>query len=236
MFSNRGFLKVFQQFKDLPHEEALEKLNEFSEKAIDRLDTKMRAIRYEEAVPMNVVGARQEVGLMVPSSCADAQSPAGYLVYTSMILAAHLGENALITHQLDEVQRIIDECIDRVNRSDTIPPDLKDTVSQAIGVFDENALLSILMYAAERTGVDLSETGIPFDDIEQVVIPLFPWDAEWTHYDFPVHRGEIWLDPRDADELFTIYSFPRFFRPRERFFDVQEQKSIIDTLKEILSK
>jgi len=238
MFSNRGFLKVFQQFKDLPHEEALDKLNKFSRWAIDSLEAKMRSMRYEEAVPFGN-------GLAVPSSCAEAQVFSSYLVYTSMILAAYLGENALIIHQLDEVQRIIDECIDRVHRSDTIPPDLKDSVSQAIGVLDENTLLSILIYAAERTGIDLSEADIPFDALTKEVIPLFPWDAEWTHFDFPVHRGGIWLDPNDADELFTVYRFPHSrsnFRLASQelqeafkvFFDAQD--AIIDTLKEILSR
>ena len=236
MFSNRGFLKVFQQFKTLPHEQAVSKLNEFGTWATEGFEDMMKATQYENAVLLSPISEDFRATLLVPSSSVDAEAAAGYLVYTSLLLAAYLGENTLITNQLDEIQRIVDECFDRVNGSDTIPPDLKYSVSRAIVVLEENALLSILIYAAERTGVDLSEADIPFDHLTQEVIPLFPWDAEWTHYDYPVHRGGLRLDPNDADALFTVYSFPRFVRPGERFFDEQERKAIIDAMKDVLSR
>jgi len=236
MFSNRGFLKVFQEFKNLPREQAIAKLNKINEWATEGFENMMKATLYEDAVLLKPISEDFRVPLLVPSSSEDAETAAGYLVYTSMLCAAYFGENTLIINQLDEIQRIVDECIERVHRSDTIPLDLKDSVSQAIVALEENALLSILIYAAERTEVDLSEAGIPFEVFTQEVIPLFPWDAEWTPYDYPVFRMGVQLDSNDTDELFTVYSFPRHGSAEKKFFNYQERKAIIDALKDVLSR
>ena len=241
MFSNRGVLKIFQEVKALPREEALDRIGEFWEIAVNDFVTtsetgmlllRLRAdpAKYEEYKKLAAeMGNRGAIG-------------GSSMFYVPMLLAAHLGENTLLVNQMDEIQRIMDEGREQASESDlmlareSMERAQRESPDSIRPLLEANAVFSLLMYAAQQAGVDLSEAGIPFDAIEQEVILLVPWDAEWTPYDYPVHRGGVQLDPKDADEQFTVYSFPRFQRPRERFFDDEGQKGIINTLKEILSR
>ena len=241
MFSNRGFLKVFQEFKALPREEALDNLNEFWEKAIGEYEagTERTLLFYDVAADPAMREQYEQLRLEMRSSPLRSSFSVKSTFYTPMILAAHLGENTLLADMIDEAQYLTDTRIDRLSKSNAIPlwikntilPEDPDQMHPPIWL-EENALLSILVYAAERTGVDLSETSIPFDDIEQATIPLVQWDAEWTPYDYPVFRGGVQLDPNDADEQFTVYSFPR----HDGRFHAQERKAVVNAVKDVLSR
>ena len=236
MFSNRGFLKVFQEFKDISHEEALEKLDEFWERSVREYEAGTeRSLLYLTADP----SIREQYKEHTKEVALTLGFSGKCTLYTPMLLAAYLGENTLLVNMIDEAQYITGTRFDRFSANDAIPPLIAETLLQNADhpvyppiSLEENALLSILIYAAERTGVDLSEAGIPFDAIEQEVILLVPWDAEWTPYDYPVHRGGVQLDPNDADELFTVYSFPR----HNGNFHYQVRKAIVDVVKDVLSR
>lgn len=245
MFSNRGFLKVFQQFKELPYKQAVGKINESWKRAVEEYaaGTDLALLSHDLAADPTAQEQYEELDNVLRSPQWKSGFSEKCTFYVPMLLAAYLGENTLLVDMIDEAHHLTDTRIDRLEKCDTIPQFTKDFIlpEDPDGMLppmslEENALLSILIYAAERSGVDLSEADIPFESFTQMVIPLFPWDDEWTHYDYPVFRSGVVLDPKNADELFTVYMFPRFRRQGERFFDYQERLLIIDTLKEILSR
>ena len=156
------------------------------------------------------------------------------MVYSTMLLVASLGEKTLLVNLIDEAQRVVDASLNRINENDNYPADFKAFLRFVVSLEDD-CMLSILIYALERAGGDLEKEGL-FDTsiLDRKIIPLFRWDAEWTHYDHHVVSRQISLDPNDAVELLAVYEFPRLAKADSP--ERQKRKIILDTLKEHLSK
>ena len=217
LLSSRVFLKVLQQFGELPRRQAIEKLHEFCKRAIKEFDDALIAciLRYEDP----------------PSAPPESVSALGakYMVCTTMLLAAQLGEHRVLVNQIDEMERLIDAYVDHVRKSEFFPPFVVQ-IAPSTGALETDCVLSVILYASKRAGIDL-KAEIPLDALVLKTIPLFRWDAEATYYDFLPLRGYQKLDTNDAVEQFDVYEFPQFGS-----FDDQNKKSLIDTLKERLSK
>ena len=222
LLSTRSFLKVSQQFDELPEEQSLEKLREFCKRAIKDFGDAMENLRYID--DEKAINEFQESLSTSPPS-ADTGN-VRYLLCASMLLAAHAGECELLVNQLNEMQQSVDACVDKVNRSDAFPAPLKQIVRIMVSLEDE-CILTVLMYALKRSGKD---TAIPIEGgVQYKTIPLCRWDAPLTNYDFEVVRQMKALDPKDVVEQFDVYAFSGDVR-----FDPQKQKLIINTLKERL--
>jgi hypothetical protein len=226
VLSARGFLKVFQEFEKLPDEEAIEKLYVFSERAIEYFGTSLKDMHYVD-VKMDSNMFQQYVEAIRVSPEYVDPTGAKYMLCVSMLLAARMREYELLLYQIEEMQRIVDVCIDRLNGDDTFPSDLKEIMPYVIPLEDD-CILTVLMYALKQAGI----TNIPFEEtFIKKTISLFRWDAEATYYDFLSQRGYQQLDPKNETEQFVVYEFPN-----PGFFDNQKKKAIINTLKECFSK
>ena len=213
LLSARSFLKVLQQFNTLSREQAIEKLHVFCKRAINSLE---ESSMLPNGNPASVSFQSKSISL----------TGAKNMICATMLLAARMGEHKLLLNQIDEMQRIIDICVERAKKSDTIPLVLAGTVADVMSL-DDDCVLTTLMYALKRAGV----ADIPFEEtFSKKMIPLYRWDAPLTYYDFEVGRTKK-LDSKDAVEQFVVYAFTGNDR-----FDRQKRKHIIDTLKERLSK
>jgi len=196
IFSTRTFLKVFQQFGALPREQAVAKLNEFCKRAVEEYNSD------------------------------EATGAAHYMLCTSMLLAARVGEHKLLLYQMDEMQRIFDAYVERMK---VAHPDMNwEREGRAFGPLEDDCFLTVLMYALKQAKMD-----IPIDENTLVLktVPLCRWDAPFTHYDFAVWHGNEKLNPQDVVEQFVVYAFSH-----KDYLDIQKKKLIINTLKECLSK
>ena len=211
ILSTRTFLKVFQEFGALPREQAVEKLKEFSERAVKKYGSD------------------------------DRTSAAHYMFCVSMLLAARVGEHKLLLRMMDEMQRIYDAHVEKMNV--TYPGQhFWEEPSRAFGPLEDAAFLTILMYALKQAKMD-----IPIDEstLDKKTIPLYRWDAPFTNYDFAVWHGDGEPNPKDLVEHFDVYSFPNdysgvvlIFPPDSNvgWFDNPKKKLFINALKECLSK
>ena len=232
IFSNRGFLKVFQDVKKMPREEALSTIDKFWGIAVSAIEKQAEFLVLQHKVKTDST-FRERYEVLKAERYASLPNNGMleeiYLCYMPMLLTAYLGETELLVNQMSEAQRLIEERVDLTGKTHDVEHILQTDV-----------LLTILMYAAQQAGIDvseaMSEANIPFNDLAKNVIPLFPWDAEWTYYDYPVFQGGIRLDPKDADELFTFYRIPYNHFSEQSLFDTREQRIFIDTLKDVLSR
>jgi len=217
LLSSRGFLKVFQQFRELPQKQAVEKLNEFCKRAIKEFGVLLEELCYSEELP--------------PSPLPPSTSLMGakYMVCTTMFLAAHIGEHKLLVNQINEMQNHIDTCVNRFNGSNDIPPFLLQILPSMVSL-DDDCILSILIHASQRAGIDLKADS-SLITLNRKTIPLFRWDAEATYYDLLPRLGYQKIDSQNAVEQFDVYEFPR-----DGSFNEQDRKVIINTLEESLSK
>lgn len=224
ILSTRGFLKVFQQFDALPRKQAVKKLHEFCKRAIKEFEDSLDNALWQSANPsqakletMNIMGAK-------------------YTVCVSMLLAARVGDHQLLLNQIEEMQPLVDSYVDKakVNCSPEFAaimqknPLFVDEHLRSGTTLDGDCILTVLMYALIRAGIDAS---IPFEvNVKLRTIPLCRWDAPLTNYDFEVIRGKE-LAPQDVVEQFDVYYFSG-----DAVIDPQRRKIITDTLKERLSE
>lgn len=209
LLSARSFLKVFQQFLELPKDRAYEKLIQFCDRAIKEYEALLEQVRLVNS------------GEFDPDTSYHAGNAKDMLCAT-MLLAARIGENEYLLHLIDQMQSLADSYAER----DDISSD-EATVYRLFFVLEDDCLFSVLMYALKRTRGDL-EIDMP-DTIIRKIIPLFRWNADATHYDFLVQYGGMVTNPDDLVEQIDVYAFPVGF-------DDQQKKTLIATLKECLSK
>ena len=231
LLSTRTFLKVFQQFGELPREQALEKLPWFCESVIETFGDAL-----DEALPRS--GIRPPLGTPMKSL-----REIKFKVCTSMLLAARLGENELLFNQIDMMQSLIDEYIARAMDCGTdISINVRVSALLNLLSLDDDCILTVLMYALKQKDA-LGEIEIP-DTIKQYTYPLYRWDSEATFFDFLVDRGMQELDINDSVENFTVYALPEKYFPKWRLDDQQkniilddhERRVFLDYLKERLLK
>jgi len=221
LLSARTFLKVLQEFDALSPEQAVKALYAFSERAINGFGSSLPLI------------ATQREDLLSESSQTPRAWLPRYMLYTSMLLAARMGEHELLINQIDEAQRLIDTSIDLVKRSDSGVYDPMYVVMMPRMVsLDDSCILTILMHASKQAGT----TDTLFDEtFEQKTIPLYRWDALLTHYDFAARRG-VRPDPQHLVEHFDVYYFPFGGSADPLHPAALKRKTIIDTLKKRLSE
>jgi hypothetical protein len=216
LLSARSFLKVLQQFGELPRQQAVEKIHVFSEKAIEEFNKALEISLWQNANP--------SVEHPSPISLLAAK----YMVCASMLLAARIGEHELLLNLMDKMQPLIDSYVDRMK---AYKPPGTEEILRKIATLEDDAILTVLMHAMKQAGKD---TSIPFEgNIRQKTIPLCRWDAPLTHYDFEVLRGLRRIDPNDVIEKFIVYEFPQDLFISDP--DGQKKKTI-STLRERLSE
>ena len=232
VLGNRIFLKVFQQVLELPKEQALEKLHQFSEKAIKG---------YENALGLSMKGrAAQEEN---PTwSVADifekltgrfSIQGAKNALWTTMLLAARSGEYELLIHQIDTMWSLADEYYEKTGED-------PDSIYHLIIPLEDDSIFTVLMYALKvkegeavledidispffvSAGYDnyavyrqqredaklrLEAMGItaPTSGVEfrRGTALLYRWDA----YVIPDDQMPFYLNPNDLVEQIPAYSF-----------------------------
>ena len=200
LLSSRAFLKTFQQFGELSREEALEKLPLFCDRAIETF----------------------EASLVPNSDTYISMIGAKYMVCTSMLLAACMGESEWLLYQLDRMQFLVDKCAE----NDEIQ--LNHDMLRLFALLEDDCLFTVLMYALKQTGADW-EINIP-DTVRQKSIPLCHWNALATYHDKLARgvAGVVAIHPDDCIEQLDVYEFPIDF-------DDWQKKALIATLIECLS-
>jgi len=223
LLSSRGFLKAFQQFGELSQEQVKEKLHEFSEKAIEAFGKALEIALWRNANP-TLESPDKPISLVA----------AKYMVCTTMLLAASMGESDLLLNQIAEMQFLIDAYVEGMRAYIPLGPALSKSVwsdiSRRIASLDDDTVLTVLMYAVKCANIDLN-ADISRDVFVKQTIPLFRWDAEAIYHDFLPQMGLQEIDPQNATEQFVVYEFPS-----DHVFDDQKRKQILTTLKEHLSK
>ena len=219
ILSTRTFLKVFQQFDALPREQAIKKLNELSKEAIRNIED-------------------------VSADIADKEDrrAVNYLLCTTMLLAAHVGEPKLLLNFMDDMRHSFDAAIQKVKvaRPDIEWSDRNST--RYFGPLEDEIFLTVLMYALKQANME-----IPIDESTFIrkTIPLCRWDAPLTYYDFSVWHGDAEIDPKDVVKQFVVYEFPNdishfaIVHPsvyEGDYFDSHRKKLFINALKDALSK
>ena len=201
VLSTRSTLKVFQQFDMLPQERKLEKLQEFSQKAIKDFGIQLANVRYEADEKKF-----EELKKIAEDNPTSAEfGKVKYALCVSLLLAARAGEFQLLVNLLDKMQQIVDTCVDRVSKDETIPHDDKGLLIY-VAQLEDNCILTILLYALKWAGKDVD---VPYvNNVKQKTVSLCRWDSPLTHYDFAVWHGDKELNPEDVVEQFVVYEFP----------------------------
>ena len=218
LLSSRGFLKVFQQFGELPKEQAAEKIRLFRERAFRDFSNSL-----EQSVARAADPLLWESETVEPIPTPNVMG-AKYMVCATMLLTARIGEYKMLIDQIDTMESLADSYVERV-REYNPPESGGDAISRSIASLEDDCILSVLMYALKQKDIDL-ETDVPLD---QKVIPLFRWDAELTYYDVLVQRGLKNIALQNAVESFIVHAF-------SKNVDDQQKKHVIATLKERLSR
>ena len=217
LLSSRGFLKVLQQFGELPKDQAVETIQVFREKAFKEFRDSLEQSISRAADPL-----LWESETVEPIPTPNIMG-AKYMVCAVMLLSARIGEYKMLIDQIETMESLADSYVERVREYSPSEPGW-DAISRSIASLENDCILSIIMYALKQKESD-EEIDVPLD---QKIIPLFRWDADVTHYDVLVQRGLKSIAPQDAVESFTVYAF------RKNVEDQQWQQ-VIATLKEKLS-
>ena len=258
LLSARCFLKVFQQFGELPREQAVETLHRFSEKAINDYDAVLSVLYHEDVVSFrheDFVALRPEELIAKAASAQDVDTQlrgldlrgkfllessvpnpavdirgAKNAIYTSMLLAASIGESELLVWLMDEAHRIADARVSGSLAKRDAPQPLPERArfGYSSSALEPDGILTILMYAFKRLGMDLKmDISLDVGDLDEKTILLYRWDANATHYDSSL----IPPNPQDRVEQFVVYSFPTGHHP---LADDKAREAVIDALMERL--
>jgi len=218
LLSSRGFLKVFQQFGELPKEQAAEKIHLFRDRAFKEFSDSL-----EQSVARAADPLLWDSETMEPVPTPNVMG-AKYMVCATMLLVARIGEYKMLLDQIEAMETLANSYVERVRKYNPPEPGW-DAISRSIASLEDDCILSVLIYALKQKGTDL-ETDVPLD---QKIVPLFRWDAELTYYDVLAQRGFKNIAPQDAVESFTVYAF-------QKDVEDQQRRHIIATLKERLSR
>jgi len=268
ILGSRTFLKVFQQFSELPREQALEKLHQFSERAIKE---------YENALELSfvLIAAQKEnpswtLGeyLMHRENLTRLRGPvnlkgAKYMLCTTMLMAASMGEYELLLYQIDAMQSLLDAYLERIGAD-------RDSIFHRAASLEGGTIFAVLMYALERKEGELDVDIFPFFidplypvDLRQVrrdhvlrqqaegvavtihpddfrlrlqTVSLYRWNAFVTYFELGIHN------PNDLVEKITIYT-PRVtmhgsgnIRGDIQVTIDQQMQLVLDSLKERFSR
>ena len=259
VLSSRVFLKIFQQFGELPREQALEKLHQFSDRAIKE---------YERSLGLSSTGiaAQKEdpslslLDVFKKVTGRFSIRGAKYMLCTTMLLAARMEEYELLLYQMNTMQSLTDEYLKKIGAG-------PDSIYRLIAPLEDDCLFTILLYALERKEGKLDVDVSPFiiftpdaqkrerdlirrQEAEGVAItpypsrfklrpetiPLYRWNAYVTHFD-----GGI-VNPNDLIEHITVYTFADSWAGgsgREDNVQIQidkEMQSVLNSLQERLAE
>lgn len=259
ILSTRIFLKVFQEFSALPREQALEKLHQFSERAIKE---------YENALGLSAMGIaaqKEDPSLSIQEVFSKVTGEfslrgAKYMLCTTMLMAAKIGEYELLLHMIDTMQSRTDEYLASMGEG-------RHTINRLIASLEDDCLFTVLMYALEQKEGGLEDVDVaPFfistdsslqadedilmkQELMDAAIALHPayfrlrtepvslcrWDASRTQYDVGTPN------PDDVVGDITVYRFASPWvggsgREDDPQIVIDEQmQSVLDALKERLA-
>jgi len=198
LLSNRRFIKVLQEFENLPPEQAKTKAEEFHRIAMNHYSTVTHALLDEyEKNPY-------------PEANPDSYH-LKFMILASLALTASLGDFPLVMQQIDEWGTGPADVRKRLLTM--YPMELLETCTlENTFFFDTSSFVSILMFAAERSGTmpENVKTIINEADCEIDDIPLVAWNADRTYYDDLRNFRNGSISGEDAQMVFRIYTFSRF--------------------------
>jgi len=246
----RTFLKVFQEFSELPREQALAKLHQFSDRAIKE---------YENALgksSMGIAAQSENPSLSIHEVFDNVTgrfsiTGAKYMVCATMLMAARMGEYELLLHQMDTMQSLVNAYLERMGAG-------QDSIYRKIAALEDDCIFTVLMYALERKerkeDIDvspvvllardelapISKDGVPTLEMEYGAHSLPRWDVNVRHYDFLVYYGMLTPGPHDVVEQITVYRFTNPWFGGSGADNIQihldeQMQLVIDRLKERLS-
>ena len=162
LLSARSFLKVFQQFLELPEKQAYEKLTQFSERAIAEYEAMLEFMRLVNS------GAYDQDIFPDPAKRFYYPGNAKEMLCATMLLAARIGESECLLHLMDRMETLVDSYAERdgIEHNLHLVPSVPGSI-----LLEDDCLFSVLIYALKQTG-DNREADIP-DTIIRKTIPLF---------------------------------------------------------------
>ena len=198
LLSNRRVIKVLQEFENLPFEQAKDKAEELHKIAMNHIsrviNTKLD--QYEKT--------------REPLPHDNEHQHAKYMIMTSLLLSASLGDIPLVMRQIDELGQGPEDVRKRILANKTLyPSGLKDCTLENTPYFDTTSFVSILMFAVERSGTapENVKRKIAEASCEIVDIPLVEWNADRTYYDELRYGGNVSMTQDSVQIFFRIYNF-----------------------------
>ena len=198
LLSNRRVIKIMQEFEKLPLEQARAKAKELHQVARNNLARLLHGVLGEY---------QKSLGQESAKSTSDYEQ-AKFMILTSLLLSASLGDVPLVIQQIDDWEQIPAD-IKKQAFAVNYPQNLIEASSlQNSFYFDATSFVSILMFAMERKGPLPETIRNKVVDYKADSIPLVAWNANKTYFDDISHSGNDSFSWEDTQIFFTIYDFP----------------------------
>ena len=211
LLSNRRVLKILQEFEKLPLDQAKNKALELHKIALSSL-SKVLDVEFEP------YSSGKMYGVVRPNE--------QFMVMTSVLLSASLGDMPFVMQRIDEWELIITKVKEKLIKKN-YPLGQASKFSQHY-FLDPTSFVSILMFAAERRGTIPEAMKSNVSQYKTVDIPLVAWSAYKTHYDAQ-GRGGGNFSLENTQIVFRVYDLPSGTEEYDR-----QNEEIIQSLKEIM--
>jgi len=191
LLSNRRVIKVLHEFEKLPLEQAKVKAEEFHKIALNS---------FSKAIDVEVAAYSPD------KKYGSFRQNEQFMLMTSVILSASLGDIPTVTHRIKEWEQIITRVEEKMIQKN-FPPNLAETLSQYY-FLDPTSFVSILMFALERKGQvpDVAKNKIAeMNNCTIVTIPIVAWNAGKTYYDDLRQRGNVSISWEDTQMFIRVY-------------------------------
>ena len=191
LLSNRRVLKILQEFEKLPLDQAKNKALELHKIALSSL-SKILDVEHEPYSPEKVYGVIRPNEL--------------FMVMTSVLLSASLGDVPFVMQRIDEWELIITKVEEKMIKKN-YPPNHASRFSQCY-FLDPTSFASMLMFAAERKGTVPETMKNKVSKCKVVDVPLVAWNAAETYHGNLKYQGGENFSSENTQFVFRVYNLP----------------------------
>lgn len=204
LLSNRRVIKILQEFEKLTLDQAKIKAKEFHKIAVNHVSKVINtSLDQYEASPG-------------PLPASDDDKHAKYMVITSLLLSASLGDVPFLMQRIDELEQVLAVAKNRVQTNKIFPSSFAKGFSlENSFYFDTTSFVSIMMFALEKKGYspEAVKTKIANAGCRVADIPIVSWDANKTYHDDLKFHGNGSISWENLYTSFRIYRFPHDIDP-----------------------
>lgn len=214
LLSNRRVIKILQEFKKLPRNQARIKAKKYHQDALASL-SKVLNVEFEPYDPQKqyAIGRRNEI----------------FMVMTSVLLSASLGDIPHLTQRIDEWKEMTTKAREQWIQKN-YPANLADDFSKHF-FLDATSHVSLLMFVAQRNGILPDVLQKQVNGCQFVDVPLVAWDAPITYYDNRRFGGAS-ASLENIQMVFRVYNLSALTEEQKRKNDELIQ-SLTETVKSL---